>query len=112
MELNSLGILRQTKLPSTLDWLTDADKTLLLDLLLAGEDGISKALIAKWDKAHPESSLRLSTNSLADWITDKRGKPAFLGLTWKGEEAAKMVKEVAMHATRPRRTVPSQLSAS
>lgn len=105
LELDSLGILRQTKLPTSLNWLQDCDKALLLELLFAGETGLSKAYVAKWDKKNPESSMRLSVGSLVDWGTDKRGKPAFLILTWQGEDAANLVRKVAANGTRSNRYV-------
>jgi hypothetical protein len=103
LELDSLGILRQTKLPPALDWLQDPDKALLIELLLAGDEGLTRAHVAKWDKTHAECSLRLSVRSLVDWGTDRRGQPSFLTLTWKGEDLAKLVMQVAKNATRSTR---------
>lgn len=103
LELDSLGILRQTTLPPSLDWLTDSDKALLLELHIAGEAGLSRAYIAKWDKKNPECSLRLSVRSMVDWMTDKRGQPAFLTLTWQGEDLAKLLMQVAKNSSRSTR---------
>jgi hypothetical protein len=103
LELDSLGILRQTKLPPSFAWLQDSDKALLVELLLAGDGGLTRAFVAKWDKASAECSMRLSARSLVDWGTDKRGKPSFLTLTWKGEDLAKLVMQVARNATRSTR---------
>lgn len=103
LELDSLGILRQTSLPATLDWLQDSDKQLLLDLLFAGADGLSRSYVLKWDKKHKECSLRVTTRSLADWETDKKGQPALLTLNWKGEEVAKLLLQVAKNESQPNR---------
>lgn len=111
-DLDSLGILRQTVLPTDLDWMSDADKRLALELHFAGEDGLSKAYIRQWDKKNPESSLRLTSRSLADWETDKRGQPARLALNWKGQDVAQALLAVARNASHPRQHIPPRKPAS
>lgn len=106
LELDTLGILRQTKLPPAYNWLEESDKALLLELLLAGEEGLSKSYVTKWEKNNPECSLRLSVRSLVDWGTDKRGQPSYLTLTWQGEDLAKLLLKVAQNATRQNRYIP------
>lgn len=99
LALDQLGILSQVKLPPNLSWLSDAEKSVLLELLPAGEDGISKAAVRRIEKrlerTAPDTVLRLTANSLAEWGTDKRGQPAYLALTWKGLDAARVVLKVA-----------------
>lgn len=107
-DLDSLGILRQTTLPNDFDWMSEADKQLVLDLHFAGEDGLSKSYVSKWDKKNPESSLRLTSRSIADWETDKRGQPARLILNWKGQDVAQSLLNVAKNASRPRYTRAGQ----
>lgn len=111
-DLDSLGILRQTTLPTGFDWMTEADKQLTLDLHFAGEEGLTKAYIRKWDKANPECSLRLTSQSVADWETDKRGQPARLTLNWKGQDVAQALLAVARNSSKPRYVKPGQLPAT
>lgn len=96
-ELESLGILRQTKLPASLNWMTDSDKDLLTQLHLAGEEGLHKSFIAKFEKKNPETLLRLTVRDLAEWQSDKLGKPVCVVQTWKGEEVGKLLLQVAKH---------------
>lgn len=99
-ELESMGILRQTKLPATLAWMTDGDKSLILQLHLAGEEGLHKRVILKFEKNYPLSVLTITVRDLAEWVSDKQGRPTHLTLTWKGEELGKLVLQVAKHESR------------
>lgn len=77
--------------------MTDAQKAFLLDLLFAGEEGLHKRDVTKFDKKNPEVVFTLTVRDLANWESDKLGKPTFLVLTWKGEEVAKLLFQIAKH---------------
>lgn len=96
VELEDLGVLKQVKLPLELgSWMTDLDKTFLLDIYLAGESGLSKSQVKKFEKNHAQVVLTLQLKQLCEWENDKRGKPAFLVLTWKGQEVAQLLLKIA-----------------
>lgn len=99
-ELESLGILRQTKLPATYSWMTDSDKMLMLQLHLAGEEGVHKGVIHKFEKSNPDTVLRLTVRDFAEWQSDKHGKPSHLVMSWKGEEVGKLLMQVARNESR------------
>lgn len=98
-ELEDLGILRQTKLPESLSWLTELEKFIMLELLLCGEEGMHKRRVEKHDKQEPGCILRLDAHGLAQWERDKVGRPMFFTLTWRGDEVAQLLRKVALHAT-------------
>jgi hypothetical protein len=108
LELDQLGLLASASLPKELDWLEEADKQLLVDIHLAGEFGLSKAVIAKFEKKHPDSQRRLYANSFVDWLTDSRGRPASLVLTGRGEDAAELLMRIARNQSKP--TVTKHMS--
>ena len=95
LELQDLGILRVARLPEHLSWLTDGEKILLLQLLLSGEEGLHKRNVKKHEKLYPDAVIKLEAYDLARWERDKVGRPMFFCLTWKGQDAAEIVKVVA-----------------
>ena len=100
LELEAMGILRQTKTPETLKWMDDDDKRFMLELLYAGEEGMHKRNVEKFEKAHPETVLRLTINNLAQWERDKNGRIMFLTLTWQGTDAAQLLLKIAQHQSK------------
>ncbi len=100
LELESLGILRQTKLPQELSWMTDAQKQLMLQVMLCGEDGLHKREVARFNKKNEGELVTLEFKDYLRWESDKAGKPTFLVLTWKGDEVAKLLMQVARHESR------------
>jgi len=99
-ELEALGILRQTKVPPELDWMTDGEKRFMLALLDAGDEGIHKRIVAKEERQNEFLSLKLSAHGLATWERDKNGREMFFTLTWKGDEVAKLLLTIARNASR------------
>ena len=97
IELETLGILRQTKVPPELAWMSDAEKQFMLMLLFAGDGGLHKRTVASFEKKNPEVVLQLHARDFLMWETDKAGRPMFVAMTWKGEEAAKLLLHVARH---------------
>jgi hypothetical protein len=100
LELESMGILRQTKTPENLKWMNDDDKRFMLELLHAGEEGMHKRFVEKFDKAHPDAALRLTVNNMAQWERDKNGRIMFLTLTWQGVDAAELLRKIAQHQSK------------
>ena len=96
-DLDSLGILKATKVPTTLSWINDIEATLLIDLMIAGEEGITRRRLNKQGEAGTDAARRLGLRDLVKWEHDRFGKPTFLCLTWQGEEAAKTLVRVARH---------------
>lgn len=98
-ELDAMGLLRATKVPHELDWLTDDEKVILLRLLFCGEEGMHIREVSKIQKTQSGSDaiLRIEAFGLAGWERDQLGKQTFLCLTWKGTEAAELVRKVARH---------------
>jgi len=97
IELETLGILRQTKVPPELKWMTDAEKQFMMMLLMAGEEGLHKRDVTKFQKKHADAVFNLDVRGLTNWETYKAGRPMFVVLTWKGEEVAKVLLHVAKH---------------
>lgn len=95
IELDSLGILSPTIIPKKFTWMSDEAKQFLLHVLLCGAEGMHKRQVGKYFKGDSDMLIQLSANSLIHWETDKFGKPAYLTLTWKGEEVAKLLKVIA-----------------
>ena len=99
-ELQALGILLQTKVPTELDWMSDGEKRFMLTLLAAGEEGVHKRLVQKEEKQNEFLSLRLSAHGLAKWERDNNGREMFFTLTWKGEDAGQLLLTIARNASR------------
>jgi hypothetical protein len=98
-ELDALGLLRTTKVPSELDWMTDDEKLLLIRLLFCGEDGMHSREVNRVRKtqAGADAILRLEAYGLANWERDGNGRATSFALTWKGIESAQQVKKVAQN---------------
>ena len=113
-ELESLGILRQTKIPDYLDWMTDDEKRFMLLLYEAGEGGLHKRVVISEEKRSADLALRLTAYNVAYWERDKFGREMYLTLTYKGQEAAELLLRVARNATRstfrPKSTVVADSS--
>lgn len=98
-DLDALGLLRATKVPDELDWLSDEEKVLLLQLLFCGESGMHSREVNRIRKSQSGSDaiLRIEAFGLASWERDQHGRQTFFCLTWKGAEAAELVRKVAQH---------------
>jgi hypothetical protein len=100
-ELDDLGILRSTKIPPRLSWMTLEQIDILLAVLFCGEGGMTRRRAKKFDA---ESIRLLELRDYLQWERDRFGRLAFLCLTWKGDEAAQVLRKIAQHdnqATRP-----------
>lgn len=98
-ELDALGLLRTTKVPNELDWMTDDEKVLLIRLLFCGEEGMHSREVTKVRKttAGADAILRMEAYGLANWERDGNGRATCFALTWKGIENAQLVKKVAQN---------------
>lgn len=95
LELETLGILRQVKVPPELAWMSDVEKQFVLTLLFAGEGGLHKREVQKFEKKNPVAMANLDIRDFVKWETDKAGRPMFLTLTWKGEDAGMLLRQIA-----------------
>ena len=98
-ELDALGLLRTTKVPTGLDWMTDEEKLLLLRLLFCGEHGMHAREVKRIQKtaSGADCVLRIEAYGLAQWETDANGRGTALVLTEKGEEGALLVRRIAQN---------------
>ena len=95
LELESLGILKATRLPAEWAWMNDEMKHFLLSLHFAGEDGVHKSEVKLFSKRCPDGLFQLEIKNLVGWLSDKAGKPMFLALTWQGDEVAQLLLSIA-----------------
>ena len=95
LELESLGILKATRLPAEWAWMGDEMKHFVLSLHLAGEEGVHRSEVRKFAKTSPDGVFQLEIKNLVQWLSDKAGKPMFLALTWQGDEVAKLLLSIA-----------------
>lgn len=86
--LDSAGILTSTEGSTAAYGLTDEAVQLFLLIAAAGGEGLARSRIPRNLQAElTEHLLPLELQSLIAWERDKRGRLAYLVLTWKGEEA-------------------------
>ena len=93
-ELDDLGILRSTKVPPRLAWMSDVQIDILLTVLSCGEDGMTRRRSQKFDC---DSVRQLELRDYLTWERDRFGRLAYLCLTWKGEDAAQVLLKIAHH---------------
>jgi hypothetical protein len=98
-ELDALGLLRTTKVPDALDWMTDDEKLLLIRLLFCGEEGMHSREVNRVRKtqAGADAIMRIEAYGLANWERDGNGRATTFVLSWKGIESAQLVKKVAQN---------------
>lgn len=112
LELEHLGILRQTKVPADLSWASAAEKAFLLDLLLCGSEGFHKKGLKSFQKENPTSLINLEVRGLVNWVSDKAGRPTFITLSWKGEDVAKLLMAIAKNENRRAPIYQKSIAAS
>lgn len=93
-ELDELGILRSTRIPPHLEWLSEDQMHILLAVLFCGEDGLPRRRSNKFDQ---DAVRMLELRDLLQWERDRFGRLSYLCLTWKGEEAAQVLLKIAKH---------------
>lgn len=93
--LDSSGILTSKDGCAAAYGLSAESIQLFLLIATAGEHGLAQSRIPKELRADLNLHLLpLELQSLVDWERDNRGRPAYLVLTWKGDEALKAAKTV------------------
>lgn len=102
VDLDSLGLLKATQIPKNYEWLNDEDKVFMLTLMMAGTEGISRRDAYKEEKRAPDILLRLEAHGLTTWERDQRGKLSFYCLTWKGQELAELLLQIAKNKSHKR----------
>lgn len=100
LELESMGILRQTKTPDSLKWMNDEEKLFVLQLYMAGEEGLHKRAVEKFSKNHRELTIKLEVHNLAQWERDKNGRLVFFALNWQGFEAGELLLKIAQNQSK------------
>lgn len=93
-ELDDLGILRSTKIPPHLVWMSSEQIELLLAVLACGGDGMTRRRAQKFDA---DVVRQLELRDYLQWERDRFGRLAFLCLTWKGQDAAQVLLKIARH---------------
>lgn len=96
-ELDDLGILRSTKIPPNLAWMSSDQISLLLAVLACGEAGMTRRHSSKFDA---DVIRQLELRDYLLWERDRFGRLAYLCLTWKGQDAAQVLLRVAHHDQR------------
>ncbi len=99
-ELDTMGILKTTKLPSNLEWLKEMEISLLIKVFAAGEDGITRRQLSKLKEAGEDAAKRLELRDYVRWERDRFGNLTFLVLTWKGEEATQTLLKVCKNRSK------------
>lgn len=92
-DLDAYGVLTLLDVPPELGAMTEEEKHLLTTLQLQTE----KVLLGTYARKQysKDCLLKLDIAGLVEWHSDARGKPFELGLTWRGEEAAKTFLKIA-----------------
>jgi hypothetical protein len=86
--LESAGVLAGSPEGSKAYGLSTETVRLFLLIAAAGADGLSRSQIPRdLAKALTEHLLPLELQEMVTWERDKRGRLAYLVLTWKGQEA-------------------------
>lgn len=94
-ELDDMGILRTTKIPPHLSWMTNEQVDVLLAVFQCGEDGMPRRRVRQMDETHSDAVRQLELRDYLQWERDRFGRLAYLCLTWKGDEAAQVLLKVA-----------------
>lgn len=92
--LDGAGILTSNQGCTAAYGMSDQSVQLFLLIALAGPDGLPQSKVPK--ELRPELTehlLPLELQGLVDWERDNRGRPAYLVLTWKGQETLEAAKK-------------------
>lgn len=84
----------------------------MLSLFSAGEDGIHKSAVFKLVQKDETNLIALDIHGYIEWQKDNRGRNSHLLLTWKGEDVAKELFEVAKNSTTAFRKKDSRESSN
>jgi hypothetical protein len=99
-EFDELGILRATHVPPVLEWMNATQIDLLLAVYLCGQEGMSRGRTQRFDEPRTDAMRGLELRDYLHWERNRFGRLAFLCLTWKGLEAARLLVKVARNELR------------
>ena len=93
-DLDSLGLLRVTKLPRDLSWLTPIHIQMIIEVADCGEEGMRERKTQRFSEEKTDALRMLELRDILHRERDRYGKPAFLCLTWKGKEALEVLRAI------------------
>ena len=96
-ELDKLGLLRVTKLPPELSWLTPIQMELIREVGGCGEEGMRERRTKRLSEEKRDALRMLELRDILYRERDRLGKPVFLCLTWKGQEALQVLQAIERH---------------
>lgn len=99
LELDLFGVLAPANLPDDLSWITADGAIILVNLLLAGEEGISLRRIGA-SLETKDALAQLYAHSAVEWLTNKAGVAIAAVLTNKGEDMAALILAIAKNQSR------------
>ena len=93
-DLDRLGLLRVTKIPPELSWLTPTQIELIFDVAECGEEGMRERKTQRFSEQKRDALRMLELRDILYRERDRLGKPVFLCLTWRGKEALEVLRAV------------------
>jgi hypothetical protein len=99
-EFDELGILRATQVPPILEWMSATHIDLLIAVYLCGEEGMSRGRTRRFEEVRADAMRALELRDYLHWERNRFGRLAFLCLTWKGQDAARLLVKVARNELR------------
>jgi hypothetical protein len=92
-DLVGQGVFRKASIPKEYAHIDAEYYPFLIDLFIAGEKGITRSTVNR--RINRESIDILEMAQLVKWERDNRGNLAYLVVSWKGQEFAQALIQVA-----------------
>lgn len=99
-DLDSLGLLRVTKIPQELSWLAPIHIEMIFEVAECGEEGMRERKTQRLSEEKADALRMLELRDMLYRERDRYGKPVFLCLTWKGQEALQVLRAVERNRAR------------
>ena len=96
-DLDALGLLRVTKIPQHLEWLTPVQIELIFEVADCGEQGMRERKAQRYSQEKRDELRMLELRDILYRERDVRGQPVFLCLTWQGKEALEVLRAIKRH---------------
>jgi len=93
-DLDDLGLLRVTKIPQHLEWLTSIQIELIFEVADCGEEGMRERRSRRFSDEKRDALRMLELRDILYRERDRLGKPVFLCLTWQGKEALQVLRAI------------------
>jgi hypothetical protein len=93
-ELDKLGLLKVTKIPTELSWLTPLHIEMILAVGACGEEGMRERRARRFSEEKRDALRMLELRDILYRERDRLGNPVFLCLTWKGQEALQVLQAI------------------